>query len=49
LRGRGFRVAYVARAVTPGAFTLPAAQIEDMYRPGVFARTAPGRISIEAR
>lgn len=46
IRNASFRFAYVARAVTPGEFTLPAAQVEDMYRPGVFARTAPGRIRI---
>jgi uncharacterized protein YfaS (alpha-2-macroglobulin family) len=39
-------VAYVARAVTPGSFTWPAVQAEDMYRPSVVARTAPGRLAI---
>ena len=34
-----FRLAYVARVVTPGHFALPAAVVEDMYRPGVMART----------
>ena len=48
LRG-AFRYAYIARAVTPGAFTLPAAQVEDMYRPGVLARTQPGAIRISPR
>jgi hypothetical protein len=43
---RSFSVAYVARAVTPGSFFLPGAQVRDLYRPGVFARTAPGRVSI---
>jgi uncharacterized protein YfaS (alpha-2-macroglobulin family) len=46
IRGSSFRFAYIARAVTPGNFTLPAAQVEDMYRPGVFARTEVGRIRI---
>ncbi len=46
LRGSGFLFAYMARAVTPGAYALPGAQVEDMYRPGVMARTAPGRIRI---
>jgi hypothetical protein len=32
--------------VTPGAYTLPAAAVEDMYRPGVHARTSVGRIRI---
>ena len=35
-----FTLAYVVRAVSPGAFTAPGVVIEDMYRPGVFARTA---------
>ncbi|MET0181838.1 MAG: alpha-2-macroglobulin [Caulobacterales bacterium] len=46
LRGSGFTFAYMARAVTPGAYTLPGAQVEDMYRPGVMARTDSGRIRI---
>jgi uncharacterized protein YfaS (alpha-2-macroglobulin family) len=44
-----FLYAYIARAVTPGRYTLPAAQIEDMYRPGVMARTATGAIQIAPR
>ncbi|MBL8538332.1 MAG: alpha-2-macroglobulin family protein [Hyphomonadaceae bacterium] len=44
-----FRYAYIARAVTPGRFTMPAAQVEDMYRPGVMARTATGTITIAPR
>jgi hypothetical protein len=44
-----FRYAYIARAVTPGRFTLPAAQVEDMYRPGVMARTSTGAIRIAPR
>lgn len=47
--GRGFSLAYVARAVTPGSFFLPGAETRDMYRPGTFARTAPGRVTIAAR
>jgi uncharacterized protein YfaS (alpha-2-macroglobulin family) len=37
-----FRVAYVARAVTPGHFTRPEATVQDMYRPAVMARTEAG-------
>ena len=48
LRGQ-FRYAYVARAVSPGRYTLPAAQVEDMYRPGVMARTETGTIRIAPR
>jgi uncharacterized protein YfaS (alpha-2-macroglobulin family) len=44
--GEPFAVAYVARAVTPGDFFLPGAQVRDMYRPGVQARSGPGRVSI---
>jgi uncharacterized protein YfaS (alpha-2-macroglobulin family) len=36
----------MARAVTPGNYVLPAAQVEDMYRPGVFARTDVSRMRI---
>ena len=48
LRGQ-FRYAYIARAVSPGRYTLPAAQVEDMYRPGVMARTSTGAITIAPR
>ncbi|NWG52634.1 MAG: alpha-2-macroglobulin family protein [Hydrogenophilaceae bacterium] len=46
IRNTSFRFAYVARAVTAGSFTMPPAQVEDMYRPGVYARTSVGRIAI---
>lgn len=41
-----FRVAVRLRAVTPGAFELPGADVTDMYRPGVFARQAAARIKV---
>jgi uncharacterized protein YfaS (alpha-2-macroglobulin family) len=41
-----FRLAYIARAVTPGRFVLPAATAEDMYAPSVHARTSMGKIAI---
>lgn len=44
-----FRWAYIARAVTPGRYTLPAAQVEDMYRPGVMARTSTTSVRIAPR
>jgi alpha-2-macroglobulin len=44
-----FRFAYIARAVSPGRYTMPAAQVEDMYRPGVMARTDTGSIRIAPR
>ncbi|MEK7266234.1 MAG: alpha-2-macroglobulin [Pseudomonadota bacterium] len=43
-----FTVAYLVRAVTPGEFVFPGAVIEDMYRPGVFARTDVSRVKISA-
>jgi len=46
---QSFRFAYIARAVSPGRYTLPAAQVEDMYRPGVMARTSTGSIRIAPR
>ncbi len=42
-------VAYMVRAVTPGAFTMPGVVAEDMYRPDVFARTASRQITVTAR
>ena len=45
---KGFALAYVARAVTPGDFFLPGATAGDMYRPSVVARTAPRRVKITA-
>ena len=47
--GSPFRFAYIARAVTPGTFAMPGANVEDMYRPGVFARTSTGRMRILPR
>jgi uncharacterized protein YfaS (alpha-2-macroglobulin family) len=42
----GFRMAYLARAVTPGDFELPGIYVEDMYRPSVFARGPSSRLHI---
>ena len=39
--------AYVVRAVTPGKFTLPPAQVEDMYRPFLNANTATGQLEVK--
>jgi uncharacterized protein YfaS (alpha-2-macroglobulin family) len=44
-----FSLAYIVRAITPGTYVLPAAAIEDMYRPSVRARTAMGTLTIEVR
>ena len=43
-----FTLAYIVRAVTPGDYTMPGAVIEDMYRPGLYARTAVGSLSVDA-
>ncbi len=40
------RLAVRLRAVTPGSFALPGAEMSDMYRPAVFARQAEGRVKI---
>ncbi len=44
----GFRVAVRVRAVTPGDYELPGADLTDMYRPGLFARQNAGRIKVLA-
>ena len=41
-------LAYVVRAVTPGTFAMPGVVAEDMYRPEVFGRSAPGRVTVLA-
>ncbi|MFC3074788.1 alpha-2-macroglobulin family protein [Shinella pollutisoli] len=46
--GREITFAYVVRAVTPGVYDHPAAQVEDMYRPQFSARTAAGRMQVSA-
>lgn len=40
------RVAYIVRAVSPGSYAHPPAMVEDMYRPGRFARTEAGRTEV---
>jgi len=42
-----FRLAVRLRAVTPGTFELPGAEVADMYRPAIYARQAAGRISVQ--
>jgi len=44
-----FQVAYLVRVVTPGAFTLPEAEVNDMYHPALMARTASTHTTITAR
>lgn len=43
---RQITLAYVVRAVTPGVYDHPAAQVEDMYRPQFSARTATGKMEV---
>ncbi|CDN56092.1 Alpha-2-macroglobulin domain protein [Neorhizobium galegae bv. officinalis bv. officinalis str. HAMBI 1141] len=45
---REITLAYVVRAVTPGVYDHPAAQVEDMYRPQFSARTAMGKMEVLA-
>ncbi len=49
LPGGTFRIAYVIRAITPGKFVLPGASVEDLYRPGVGARTQSGATEVRGR
>jgi hypothetical protein len=37
------------RAITPGHFALPAAQVSDMYAPRIYGRTAMGDVTIAPR
>lgn len=41
-------LAYVVRAVTPGTYEHPAASVEDMYRPDLYARSAAGKMKVVA-
>ncbi|MBB4286176.1 alpha-2-macroglobulin family protein [Roseospira goensis] len=45
----GFTVAYLARAVTPGVFTLPGVFVESMYQPTLRARGETGQMIIAPR
>jgi uncharacterized protein YfaS (alpha-2-macroglobulin family) len=45
---RKITLAYVVRAVTPGTYDHPAAQVDDMYRPQLSARTAMGKMEVVA-
>lgn len=45
-RDAPFRLAYIVRATTPGAYHHPAASVEDMYRPDRRAWTGAGRVTV---
>jgi uncharacterized protein YfaS (alpha-2-macroglobulin family) len=42
------KLAYMVRAVSPGSYAHPGAMVEDMYRPELNARTAPGTVTVTA-
>ncbi len=44
-----FSIAYMARAVTPGVFTMPGVFVESMYQPALRARAATGQMIIAPR
>ena len=43
---RNATFAYLVRAVTPGRYARPPAQVEDMYRPDRFARTGTEEVEV---
>jgi uncharacterized protein YfaS (alpha-2-macroglobulin family) len=43
---KAFRLAVRLRAVTPGRFELPGAELADMYRPAIFARQNTGQVTV---
>lgn len=47
--GRAFKVAYLARAVTPGRFAHGGAKIEAMYQPEQFGRSAANTVTVSER
>ena len=44
--GGSFTFAYILRAVTPGRYKVPAAEVEDMYKPEIRARGESGQVVI---
>ncbi|AHF00070.1 alpha-2-macroglobulin family protein [Thioalkalivibrio paradoxus] len=46
---RHFRVAYIARAVTPGGYQMGPSFVEDMYKPYLQGRGASGWLHVRAR
>ena len=45
-RDEPFQLAYIVRAVSPGDYHHPAAQVEDMYRPQYRAQSGTGRLTV---
>jgi uncharacterized protein YfaS (alpha-2-macroglobulin family) len=46
-REKSFRFAYLVRAVTPGAYTVPPLEVEAMYQPAIRGRSRAARVLIE--
>ena len=46
LKNPTFRFAYIVRATIPGAYSVPAGLVEDMYAPDIKARTGMGDVRI---
>ncbi|MEQ1754829.1 MAG: alpha-2-macroglobulin [Micropepsaceae bacterium] len=44
-----FHFAYIVRATVPGSYVVPAAVVEDMYKPDIRARTGMGQLAIAAQ
>ena len=44
-----FTLAYVVRAITPGTFKYPALEVEDMYDPETYGRTAMSSLTVGPR
>ncbi len=44
----GFRIAYLARAVSPGKYRAPPPQVEDMYKPAYRALGESGWLRVKA-
>jgi uncharacterized protein YfaS (alpha-2-macroglobulin family) len=44
-----FTLAYVVRAITPGTFKYPALDVEDMYDPETYGRTAMSALTVQPR
>ncbi|WMS43196.1 alpha-2-macroglobulin family protein [Acuticoccus sp. MNP-M23] len=45
-KDRAITVSYLVRAISPGTFAVPAAEVSDMYQPGFVARTESGSLSV---
>ncbi len=46
-REKPFRLAYLARAVTPGSYTVPPVEVEAMYQPAIRGRSKAAKVVIQ--